>query len=142
MSRETKEALRALKRDTGIDYTHADPQTQEEQADLYLAVVAAMSARTREEKTPEQVAADHAQHHADTFNRYRRNGWNMPKEYAGIPWERIATIQGAADMLGVTRGRVHQLIRAGKLDGQQVDHIWLVDRASVEKRLEQNYSSL
>ena len=40
----------------------------------------------------------------------------------------------AAEMLGITRQRVTQLIRNNQLDGMMVGGRWLVDRASVEAR--------
>ncbi|HAM15545.1 MAG TPA: hypothetical protein DCP91_06765 [Eggerthellaceae bacterium] len=52
----------------------------------------------------------------------------------GVAWERIVTVKGAAEALGVNRQRVHQLIDAGKLEARKVDGIWLVDKASVDAR--------
>lgn len=52
-----------------------------------------------------------------------------------IQWERIMTVRGAAEALGVNRQRVHQLLADMKLDGQQVDGLWLVDAESVKARL-------
>lgn len=136
-TKEVMDALYALKRDTGIDYTHADSETQEEQADLYLAVVAAQQAKYQPRELSEEEKADRAeQHMADVYNRHARNGWQQPKEYQGIEWDRIVTVKGAAEALGVTRGRIHQLINNLKLDAMQVDGIWLIDKASVDARLE------
>lgn len=131
---EVRDALNALKRDTGMDYTHADAETQEEMADLYLAVVAAQR-HNPPEPTDEEKQESHEQHLADVYERYKRNSWNMPKEYDGIDWERIITVNGAAEMLGVSRFRVHQLLDDGKLVGKKVDKVWLIDKASVEARI-------
>ena len=132
----TKKTLQALKRDTGIDYTHADQETQEEQANLYLEYVAARQAACQPApKTEEQKSDEHDQHVVDVYNRYRRNGWNMPQEYAGINWERLVSVQEAADLLGVNRQRVHQLLDGGKLEGAKVGGTWIVDRASVDRRM-------
>lgn len=129
---ETRDALNALKRDTGIDYTHADPETQEEQANLYLEFVRQQQAG--QPKSAERKAEEHDQHVVDVHNRYRRNGWNMPNEYEGIDWDRLMSVQEAADALGVNRQRVHQLLDTGKLDGRKVGGTWVLDRASVEER--------
>lgn len=40
----------------------------------------------------------------------------------------------AAELLGISRQRVHQLIAAGKLEAVRVGSGWLVDKASVEQR--------
>lgn len=134
--RETMEALRALKRDTGIDYTHADPDVQEEQADLYLAVVAAQQAlHGRPQPTEEELADRHDRNVEGTVEQYRRNGWQLPRHLAPIDWDRVMTVRGAAEALGVNRQRVHQLLNDMKLDGQQVDGLWLVDAESVKARL-------
>lgn len=45
----------------------------------------------------------------------------------------VSTVE-AAEMLGITRQRVTQLIRNNQLDGMMVGGRWLVDRASVEAR--------
>ena len=141
MTKTYRKELHALKRDTGMDYTHADYQTQEGQADAYLAAVAAMqSAGKPKPKSEEQKEAEHEQHLADVYNRYRRNNWHLPKNYDGIEWERIITVQGASEALGITRGRVHQLIKAGQLNAHKVDNIWLIDRASVEERISKEKS--
>ena len=58
-----------------------------------------------------------------------------------IPWHNIATVKGAAKELGVTRARIHQLMQAGKLDGHQVDGLWLVDRRTVDERKKGKYSA-
>ncbi len=45
------------------------------------------------------------------------------------------TVAEASSILGVSVGRVHQLIRSGALDAEKVGGIWLVDRNSIETRL-------
>lgn len=130
---ETTAALNALKRDTGLDYTHADHETQEDQASLYLEFVRQQQ-QARQPKSEEQRDEEHGQHVVDVYNRYRRNGWNVPKEYEGIDWDRLMSVQEAADALGVNRQRVHQLLDTGKLDGRKVGGTWVLDRASVEER--------
>jgi len=56
------------------------------------------------------------------------------------------TVAEAAEMLGITFGRVHQLIRRGTADArypgalpdlttQRIGHVWLVTRESVEARV-------
>lgn len=131
---ETREALNALKLDTGIDYTHADYETQEEQASLYLDFVASRKSAPRP-KSAAQLADEHDQRVVDVYNRYQRNGWNMPKEYDGIDWARLMSVQEAADALGVNRQRVHQLIDGGKLSAAKIGGTWIVDAATVEARL-------
>ena len=59
------------------------------------------------------------------------------KAETGIDWERLVSVQEAAGMLGVNRQRVHQLLGSGKLDGAKVGGTWVIDRASVERRLAQ-----
>lgn len=44
------------------------------------------------------------------------------------------TVSEASNLLGVSVGRVHQLIKSGQLPAEQVAGIWLLDRASVEAR--------
>jgi len=46
-------------------------------------------------------------------------------------WIRVGT---AARLLGVGRARVQQLVKAGTLAGIQIDGIWHVRRADVERR--------
>ena len=40
----------------------------------------------------------------------------------------------AAEELGVTRARVHQLVHAGLLDAEKVGNVYIVSAASVKKR--------
>jgi excisionase family DNA binding protein len=39
----------------------------------------------------------------------------------------------AAKILGITNGRVRQLLIKGTLKGKRFGHIWMVDRRSVER---------
>lgn len=57
-------------------------------------------------------------------------------EYYELPDERVeCSITEAAGMLGVTRQRVHAMLKAGKLHGRKIGNTWSVDIASVENRL-------
>ena len=47
------------------------------------------------------------------------------------------TATQAAEMLGVSRMRVNQLLNDGKLDAMKVGGKWMVERESVLERLEQ-----
>lgn len=44
------------------------------------------------------------------------------------------TVSEASKILGVSVGRVHQLIKSGMLPAEQLGGIWLIDRSSVEAR--------
>lgn len=44
------------------------------------------------------------------------------------------TVSEASKILGVSAGRVHQLIKNGQLPAEQLAGIWLIDRGSVEAR--------
>lgn len=48
--------------------------------------------------------------------------------------EYLYSITEAADILGITRQRVHVLLQGGKLDGCKVGNTWIVYGDSVEKR--------
>ena len=48
-----------------------------------------------------------------------------------IQWISVAE---AAEILGVHRNRVLQLVNAGDIDGQKIGHRWNIDKASVETR--------
>lgn len=51
-------------------------------------------------------------------------------------WEAgIICLTDAAEMLGVTRQRVHVLLQNGQLDGFKVGNSWNVYRESVENRI-------
>ena len=54
--------------------------------------------------------------------------------FAGIGERLTIGATEAADVLGVSRMRVNQLLNDGKLEGYRVNGIWRVYRASVEKR--------
>lgn len=46
----------------------------------------------------------------------------------------LISVETAAETLGVTVGRVRQLLRAEKLSGMKLnERAWVVDRVSVEK---------
>lgn len=50
----------------------------------------------------------------------------------------VMTITQAADYLGITRQRVHVLVREGKLRAElrreHAGNVWLINRGDVEKR--------
>ena len=61
---------------------------------------------------------------------------NQSKKLTRQEWESsIISLTEAADMLGVTRQRVHVLLNNGQIDGFKVGNTWNVYRYSVEKRL-------
>lgn len=45
------------------------------------------------------------------------------------------TTREAAELLGVNDSRIRQLIEAGDLEATKFAHMWMVDRASVERLL-------
>lgn len=47
------------------------------------------------------------------------------------------TTKEAAEKLGISPGRIHQLIKSGSLDAEKVGSIWLVDSVGVEARAKQ-----
>lgn len=47
----------------------------------------------------------------------------------------IITVQQAADALGVSSARVKQLLDQGKLRGDKVGRIWLVQAASLNREI-------
>ena len=47
----------------------------------------------------------------------------------------MLSITQAAKRLNVSRQRVHQLLKAGRLGGVRVGETWVVDEASVEDRI-------
>ena len=56
-----------------------------------------------------------------------------------LPDERGAySATEAAEILGVSRMRVNQLLNEGRLDGRKVGHAWQVYRYSVENRLRES----
>ena len=48
----------------------------------------------------------------------------------------IEPVSGAADMLGVSRARVHQLIKSGQLEAVQIGKQYFVDSLSLQERIE------
>ena len=48
----------------------------------------------------------------------------------------VLSLTEAAEALGVSRQRVHALLKSGKLDGYKVGNSWNISAESVEKRLE------
>lgn len=42
------------------------------------------------------------------------------------------TITEAAERLGVSRQRVHQLIKQGRLEAEQVGHIWIIPESALD----------
>ena len=46
----------------------------------------------------------------------------------------VCSVTEAADILGVSRQRVHAMLQSGILGGRKVGKTWNVDRASVERR--------
>lgn len=50
--------------------------------------------------------------------------------------EGYMSVNEAAEMLGVTRGRVNQLIRAGRIRAEKVGGRFIVEKKSVVERLE------
>ena len=47
----------------------------------------------------------------------------------------VVSITEAAEMLGISRQRVHAMLQGGQLDGYKVGNAWSVFRASIENRL-------
>lgn len=52
--------------------------------------------------------------------------------------EEFVSASQAAQMLGVSRQRVSQLLHAGQLEGTRVGHSWLIPKAKVEARLQKD----
>ena len=52
-----------------------------------------------------------------------------------IPPTEHVSITDAADMLGVSRQRVHVMLRGGQLHGRKVGTTWMVSLASVARRM-------
>jgi hypothetical protein len=52
-----------------------------------------------------------------------------------IPPTEYVSITDAADMLGITRQRVHVMLQHGQLFGRKVGNAWMIARASVIARL-------
>ena len=47
----------------------------------------------------------------------------------------MISTQEAADRLGISGQRVRQLLEAGKIDGQRIGAVWVVDEDSVKDRI-------
>ena len=63
-----------------------------------------------------------------------------PDTIADYTWmdctpDELVDVAQAAELLGVSRQRVHQLIASGKLDGQKSGRTWYVTKSSVESRI-------
>ena len=54
---------------------------------------------------------------------------------AEITGDEVMSLTEAADMLGLTRQRVHVLLQNGQLVGYKVGNTWNVYRKSVEQRM-------
>lgn len=61
---------------------------------------------------------------------------NKAKKYTKQEWEEsIISMTEAAEMLDVSRQRVHVLLQNGQLEGFKVGNTWNVYKSSVENRL-------
>ena len=61
---------------------------------------------------------------------------NQSKKLTRQEWESsIISMTEAAELLGVSRQRVHVLLTNNQLEGFKVGNAWNVYRASVERRL-------
>ena len=58
------------------------------------------------------------------------------KEIERVCLNEVVTIQEAASLLSVTRKRVRDLILCNKLVARQSGSIWLISKASIERRLQ------
>ena len=47
----------------------------------------------------------------------------------------LVTANEAAEILGVTRMRINQLIKANKLEAMRMGNMWLISKDSIQKRL-------
>ena len=74
---------------------------------------------------------------APTFGNAPRHGGSVGVVAVDASLEAVDTVLAseAADMLGVTRGRVSQMLRSGQLEGFQRGRSTFVTRASVQARL-------
>jgi len=52
-----------------------------------------------------------------------------------IPATEYVSLTDAADILGISRQRVHVMLKSGQLNGRKVGSTWIVSRQSVEKRM-------
>ena len=56
--------------------------------------------------------------------------------------EKYVNVNDAAEIIGCTRGRVRQLLLAGKLAGEKVSALaWLVERKAVEQYRDREYTT-
>lgn len=62
-------------------------------------------------------------------------GMKEPRRDPRMP-DIIGTIE-AAEMLGVSRQRVHALLREGKLLGAFIEGHWIIRRTEVQRRIQQ-----
>lgn len=92
------------------------------------AIIRMMSSTHTDAPTGYDVTAE-----ADDLLDRIAGGWRA----ANWPAPDVISATEAADMLGVTRMRVNQLLNEGKLDGRKVGNAWQVYRYSVEDRMEQ-----
>lgn len=61
---------------------------------------------------------------------------NKAKKYTKQEWEEsIISMTEAAEMLDVSRQRVHVLLQNGQLEGFKVGNTWNVYKSSVKNRL-------
>ena len=67
----------------------------------------------------------------------QRNGifTDYAQRIADMEHGEVVSLTEAAEMLGVTRQRVHILLQNGKLNGYKVGNAWSVYKASVEQRV-------
>ena len=61
-------------------------------------------------------------------------GCNDGQVIGGCAVDSVMTVHEAAEALGVTRQRVHALLKDGAIIGRKSGGTWLIDRASVERR--------
>lgn len=67
----------------------------------------------------------------------QRNGIfaDYAERIASMESDELVSMTEAAELIGVSRQRVHQLLQAGKLDGYKVGNTWSIYRYSVESWL-------
>ncbi len=47
--------------------------------------------------------------------------------------EEYVTLPEAAQEIGITPGRLRQMLRAGELEGEKVGPVWVIPRSEVER---------
>ena len=63
-----------------------------------------------------------------------RIGYNVTRKiHLGRLMDRSLMAQEAADRLGYTVKHLYRLLNSGKVKGQRVGHIWLIDPQEVER---------